>query len=1408
MSRIYPNAVARTASDIAGERVSVFTFGAVGDGVTDDSTAVKNGIANIISLGGGSLYFPGGYTYNLASMIPFTSSVPIILEGDGEGSIILRGAAIAVGSGWFDILAGSNIRFRQLTFDGAVTTPTGILYSTFGSNPYSTMLTTNSTFWIHPGSSEITFESCIIQHTGGYACLIDATTANTTDISFADCIIRQNRPFLFGVSSGDLNYGSWAGGIFAYGLCTSSNPYSVQRFKVQNCKFLRNTGNCLWSSCTAFYVYHTGFQWTDCFFEDCGLDAFELGNVYGGEIGHMSGHRIGYITTTDVSTPSPAYLSGLYATFGDHSGYVESVTYGPMNVTSVNGDAYNLDGLRNVTLTSLTADIAVSGTPIYTEDNIALYGPGQNGVLSGRGISTGNTQQNGGAQNINIISPRISGFGYSSILLTAAKYCKVSSAHITQPNSSAEAPIQIFSQSGGSGNELLCMENIIEHCLINFTGSFPCIEETGAGWTTSAINRVFDNQCYGTNNGEFLPMVVSGAQVSGSLQGFSIVGQTPITYAGGTYGGLTITTNLLANSNLSYTGNAPMFIRDIGSTAITSQQAAIEFGLTGSGTANIGAGPSLLMFSNNSASVRSFMGRVSSVWDNATSGSEAASLVFSVRANSADTFAQTIAMVITNNGLISIGTSVEIDQAGNISFSGTTTGNGASSGLNVQGTAFNAIQASVGGIYAAGTSVGITNDGPYFSKSTATPPTESTTAYGALLHKSGTNWNLYNPSTTSWTTINLAASAVVGSDTEVIYNKGGSAYFADGNLIWEYSSQVLQVTAISSSLFGIYSKTGYILSDGGFNTGSTASTAINALSGGVTALSLISIRNDGISGITLARTTSTARDYGFAINASGTFLLNDDTATAVRMSVTTAGLFTFGSTVEIDQSGNITFTGQVTGSGTSAALSIQGTAFNAIQTTAGGIYCAATTLGITNDGPYFSKSTSSPPSESTTTYGALLHKSGSVWNYWNPSTTSWSTIDLATSGGSPGSPSTSVQYNNGGVFAGSANFEWNNSGQVLTVTAASSSVAGIVCGTGFIQSTTGFYSPGTAYNTVNIPSGGVLAATVAVGAPIAGRTEPFQISESYGSVALQSTSASQYTGLNMLDNSGNIAGSFQYGNPSAPSYANVFFFAARNSTAIMSFYTNGSNSSLGNEQLRIKANGEIAIISGQITLTPISSAINGTNGAIYYNSSTNLFQFYQNGTFVGLGGSGVTSLTANTGISVSASTGAITITNTGVTSLSAGTGVSISASTGSVTVSIGQAVGTGNSVTFQAISCTSLTASSTVQSTLSGSSICWQGGSGTSEIDGNGNISGGGICNMTNGYKVNGSIVINSSGAFIGPGVACQSSGIGGGGFNPWNGSGYDTGQTVTVNFSGGFTISSTTYHNLIFVGGVLVSYS
>ena len=82
---------------------------------------------------------------------------------------------------------------------------------------------------------------------------------------------------------------------------------------------------------------------------------------------------------------------------------------------------------------------------------------------------------------------------------------------------------------------------------------------------------------------------------------------------------------------------------------------AIQIGLSET-TATVGGGPSFLFFGNNSAGTKSFTGRMSSVWENVTAGSEAAGITFSTRANTGDTTASTERMRITSAGNVGIGT--------------------------------------------------------------------------------------------------------------------------------------------------------------------------------------------------------------------------------------------------------------------------------------------------------------------------------------------------------------------------------------------------------------------------------------------------------------------------------------------------------------------------------------------------------------------------------------------------------------------------------------------------------------------------------------------------------------------------------------------------------------------------------
>lgn len=114
--------------------VSVKDFGAVGDGVANDTTAIQNAVAYLASTGGGTLFFPGG-TYALAATISiknvasggaFPAESTIRLVGAGATKSVIRwlgtdgngrtGTAFDWGSGVYG--GFSDLRFITAAVEG------------------------------------------------------------------------------------------------------------------------------------------------------------------------------------------------------------------------------------------------------------------------------------------------------------------------------------------------------------------------------------------------------------------------------------------------------------------------------------------------------------------------------------------------------------------------------------------------------------------------------------------------------------------------------------------------------------------------------------------------------------------------------------------------------------------------------------------------------------------------------------------------------------------------------------------------------------------------------------------------------------------------------------------------------------------------------------------------------------------------------------------------------------------------------------------------------------------------------------------------------------------------------------------------------------------------------------------
>jgi len=119
-------AVVRTAQSKLREIVSVKDFGAVGDGVTDDTAAITNAF-NVVRSTGGVLFFPSGtYLYSILVLSSTGTNAPVILRGEGMFATTLKSNLTGV-DGDYTIRIGSAtsnsglVGLDGMTIDGSLT---------------------------------------------------------------------------------------------------------------------------------------------------------------------------------------------------------------------------------------------------------------------------------------------------------------------------------------------------------------------------------------------------------------------------------------------------------------------------------------------------------------------------------------------------------------------------------------------------------------------------------------------------------------------------------------------------------------------------------------------------------------------------------------------------------------------------------------------------------------------------------------------------------------------------------------------------------------------------------------------------------------------------------------------------------------------------------------------------------------------------------------------------------------------------------------------------------------------------------------------------------------------------------------------------------------------------------------
>lgn len=351
-----------------------------------------------------------------------------------------------------------------------------------------------------------------------------------------------------------------------------------------------------------------------------------------------------------------------------------------------------------------------------------------------------------------------------------------------------------------------------------------------------------------------------------------------------------------------------------------------------------------------------------------------------------------------------------------------------------------------------------------------------------------------------------------GVTTNVQFNNAGS-FGGSANLTWSNVGRVLTATTATSATAGMVVANGFMQADAGFLATTITATNYNAFQaagGGMAALSFTAVNyiQAGNSSGVPALTTSDTFHAGALYFDTGTHQMKvfDDSAAWVTLATggaTSPGGATtniqFNSAGSFAGSSNLIYAAQnltsIASSSSTAGITVgtgyaqadQGflatpavaVKYNVIQAPTGGMEALSfTAVNYLQTGSFNSGGAGGMP---TLTMSDAFHPGALSWDTFGAGSlkvyngATW--VAVGGAGSSAAGPTTSIQYNNAGAFAGDSTLTWNTGSRNLTVTTAGVT-AGISVANGFIQSDTGFLATiGTAtrYNAIQAPGGGMFA---------------------------------------------------------------------------------------------------------------------------------------------------------------------------------------------------------------------------------------------------------------------------------------------------------------------------------------------
>ena len=331
-------AINRPINQKLSESVSVKDFGAVGDGTTDDSTAIQNAINYINNNGGGSLYFPFA-KYKINSAITHYASVCINLENS-----TLDFSSCTATNAW-KITSGNGTQLKCCLFNGTLI---GVATPTF-EGPYNT--TTNG---INFSTGQLSIQNVTVQAflNGFYF------DSNAYAITLNTCLAYFNNLGWNADQTGKTNMGAQ---LLAIGCGFAHEDYDIVNNLCEStfygCYFDSIHLSYVKTNITASGGTNNGFLK----FQDCRFEA-------GGNASYPWFNNAGYLIMRDTKFIDPGTYNYL---FDNNAGFIvldRGLSRIAGTSRNTNSGKINLFGIKQADFNAACFQTTVTESNIYNSD--------------------------------------------------------------------------------------------------------------------------------------------------------------------------------------------------------------------------------------------------------------------------------------------------------------------------------------------------------------------------------------------------------------------------------------------------------------------------------------------------------------------------------------------------------------------------------------------------------------------------------------------------------------------------------------------------------------------------------------------------------------------------------------------------------------------------------------------------------------------------------------------------------------------------------------------------------------------------------------------------------------------------------------------------------------------------------